>query len=271
MKRLIILAMVLMLALSCVSIVACGGGGDDDTGQSEQDEMPTAAPASEGETPTAEATEEGSSGEGELEKIFENVASKAGEIRCVHYVARQTYPGQQDSEYEFWMNEAGKVRMEGSVSGQEESVMIMDDESMIVYTPQTGDAMKFSMGSTEAPDIPFDEDPVEEIESITGFGYTIKGEERINGMDCIVVDYSDMNVETTVWIWKDHGFPVKTVVETDMGTMTTEFTQIDFDCPPESTFQLPAGVEVMDLEEMMNQYGGGMGDGDIGDIMEGLE
>ncbi len=33
MKRLMVLMLVLMLALGCVSIAACGGGGDDETGQ----------------------------------------------------------------------------------------------------------------------------------------------------------------------------------------------------------------------------------------------
>lgn len=260
MKTLLSLLMVLVLLLSSGVMVACGGGGDDETGAA------TVAPT-EGTPPEGTPTQEPTS-DGDLDDLLANIAEKAEDIDCFHYKAEVTIPQMPTETLEFWMGE-GKMKMEGSAGGSQRGIYIWDEEAgvMIMYTPDTGQAMQFPLDSSdmgiEAP-----ENPVEDVGSLMDWGYTTQGEETINGMDCIVVKYSIMGAETTMWIWEDYGFPVKTVVDSPSGKMTTEFKEIDFDCAPDSEFKLPPGVEVMDLEDMMSGFGdfGDMGDFEMPDM-----
>jgi len=244
MKTLVSLLMVLALLLSSGVIVACGGGGDDDEGTPEQTRTPDVQAPTEQPTP-----------EGDLDDLLADIADKAEDIDCFHYKAEVTIPQMPVETLEFWMGE-GKMKMEGSAGGAQRGIYIWDEEAgvMIIYTPDTGQAMQFSIDNADMGIEP-PENPVEDVESFMDWGYTMQGEETLNGMDCIVVKYSIMGADTTMWIWEDYGFPIKTVVESPSGRVTTEFKEIDFECAPDSEFKLPPGVEVMDLEDMMGGFG----------------
>ena len=75
----------------------------------------------------------------------------------------------------------------------------------------------------------------------------IVGSEVVDGKDCWVVEASAEGVSTKYWIWKEKGFPVKVEVDTAEGKTTMEYKNIDFGNIPDSEFELPAGVQIMEM------------------------
>ncbi|MFO8009514.1 MAG: DUF4412 domain-containing protein [Dehalococcoidia bacterium] len=222
-------------------------GEVEETAQTEPDETPTGEPEETGDT--------GDTGDEGTEAVnLPGLVSKAEEIDCFHGKGTVSNPGMADQDLEFWMK-GDRMRIEGSFSAQgqvQEGIIIQDYAAgeMVFYSSEMGQAMKMSIDDPqtgeEAPD-----EPTGEVESIMQWDPKVTGSEEINGKHCAIVEYTDSSgTTTTMWIWVDYGFPVKSIVETAEGDVITEFKEIDFDCPPESKFELPAGVEVMDLGDM---------------------
>ena len=68
-----------------------------------------------------------------------------------------------------------------------------------------------------------------------------------------MVEYtSKQGDKTRSWIWEEHGLPIKTITQTDEGDYTTEIKNIEFGTVSEDEFELPAGVEKMDIPGGMN-------------------
>jgi hypothetical protein len=53
-------------------------------------------------------------------------------------------------------------------------------------------------------------------------------------------------------IWLKYGLPVQVEMMSPSGTSRTEMKNFDFGHIPDSTFELPAGVEIINLSDMFN-------------------
>jgi outer membrane lipoprotein-sorting protein len=62
-----------------------------------------------------------------------------------------------------------------------------------------------------------------------------------------VVEYSYGGATVKSWIWKEHGFPIRTETTTSEGTVIVVFRDIDFGDIPDSMFELPPGVQIMEF------------------------
>jgi outer membrane lipoprotein-sorting protein len=64
-----------------------------------------------------------------------------------------------------------------------------------------------------------------------------------------VVEYTVPAEQTTVkmWIWKEYGFPIRAEMTTSAGTTIAEYRNLDFSDIPDSLFELPPGVEIMEF------------------------
>jgi hypothetical protein len=74
--------------------------------------------------------------------------------------------------------------------------------------------------------------------------------ETVNGYPCDVYQFPDPTTGgmTTAWIWTAQRFPVKIEQQTRQGPVTAVLSNIRVGAAiAESVFQLPAGVEVMDM------------------------
>jgi outer membrane lipoprotein-sorting protein len=69
----------------------------------------------------------------------------------------------------------------------------------------------------------------------------------VDGKVCLVVEYSYGGAKIKSWIWKEHGFPVRTETTTADGTTIIEFKNIDFGNIPDSMFEIPAGVQIIEM------------------------
>jgi outer membrane lipoprotein-sorting protein len=79
--------------------------------------------------------------------------------------------------------------------------------------------------------------------------------EILDGVRCKVVTLPGEGDEgtTKMWIREDYGIPVRIeMLLPEGGNMVMEYKNIKMEQLPAETFQLPAGVEIMDLGKMMN-------------------
>lgn len=234
MKKLPII-LIAMLALLSIVAIACGGG---DEGAPTEAPGTTAAP---GATATPEATAEPTSPalpSGELGDILGKVSA----IDSVTYDTVVTGTGMPSSTTKTWLkNGAQKMKSETTVQGQT-SILIVDQGSGLAYSymPEQNLAIKMDLGT--AP-----ESPLEGTGIIQGYDPTVTGTETYDGKECLVVEYDAEGVQTKMWLWKEYGFPVKVVTTADGATVTVEYENIDFGAIPDSVFELPEGVEIMEL------------------------
>jgi outer membrane lipoprotein-sorting protein len=233
------LGIILIAVIALFSIVAVGcGGGEEATPTPTKAPGATVAP---GTTATPEATAEPTSPpqpSGELGDIL----GKASAIDSVTYDMVMTGTGMPSSTTKMWLkNEAQKMKTETTVQGQT-SVLLVDWGSEVAYSymPAQNLAIKMDLGT--AP-----ESPLEGTGIIEGYDPTVIGTETYDGKECLVVEYDAEGVQTKMWLWKEYGFPVKVVTTADDATITVEYKNIDLGPIPDSVFELPEGVEIMEL------------------------
>lgn len=80
------------------------------------------------------------------------------------------------------------------------------------------------------------------------------GKEIRDGKNCVVVQYKEGEVETRMWLWEDQGLPVRIESTYNNSTTVMEYKNYKLEALPASLFELPPGMEVMELPGM----GGGM-------------
>jgi len=113
-----------------------------------------------------------------------------------------------------------------------------------VYISAQNIAMKMDIGEVQEN---VGESPVEQSESIEKYNPTVVGSEVLDGKNCLVVEYTTETAETKMWIWKKHGFPIRTETTTDKGTTIVEIKNIEFGDIPDTMFELPAGIQIIEM------------------------
>jgi outer membrane lipoprotein-sorting protein len=53
-----------------------------------------------------------------------------------------------------------------------------------------------------------------------------------------------------MWIWEQYGFPIRVEMTTTEGTVIVEYKNIEFTDIPDIMFELPEGVEIMEIPGM---------------------
>jgi outer membrane lipoprotein-sorting protein len=80
------------------------------------------------------------------------------------------------------------------------------------------------------------------------------GSETIDGHACDIFRYTDSETGelTTAWVWTEKQFPVKFETDGSGGKTLVELSNIQIGAAiPDETFQLPAGMQVMDMGNLM--------------------
>jgi len=110
---------------------------------------------------------------------------------------------------------------------------------MYMYLPEQSMAMKMDLA--QAP-----KSATEEAGSILDYNPTVVGTETIDGKVCLVVEYTAEGATTKAWIWEEHGFPIRVEATTSEGTTIVEYKNIEFVDIPDSEFELPEGVQIIE-------------------------
>jgi outer membrane lipoprotein-sorting protein len=163
--------------------------------------------------------------------------AQAAAVVSVKYDMVLTAPGEPLTTQKVWLKK-GKMRMELTAEGQNMVYLIDSDAKMMyMYIPVQNMAMK--MDFSLAPEA------ATESLALEGYNPVAIGTETLDGKVCLVVEYTVQGVKTKSWIWKEKGFPIRMETATPQGTMVMEFKNIEFVDIPDSMFELPAGVQIV--------------------------
>ncbi len=224
-----ILALLAVLIVGVVLISGCGGA-------SEKPETPTERPVTQ---PIEETTTPPS------DESLSDVLAKAVGIGSVKYDMVITIPGEPSVTSTVWMK-GHNMRTEMTVEGQT-MIMIMNGDKQEAYTYFPDENMATKIDFSQATESATEKSATEEVGSIEAYNPTGIGTETIDGKLCTVVEYASPEGKAKMWIWLEHGFPIRTEITTPEGTGRTDWRNIEFVDIPDNMFELPAGVEIMEI------------------------
>lgn len=187
------------------------------------------------------------------EEELMGIITKGKEISSMSYEV-EMYSPEATMEGSFWQK-GEKIRMEGKIEMEEaekgiveeEMIVIVDNKEKVAYTYIPAQDMAVKIGLEET----------EEVQDVSMKGQStdlsekqpvIVGVETLRGKECIVVEYTAEEGTTgKMWIWKKHGIPIR--VESDETVI--EAKNIEFGEIPDGKFELPEGVEPMEIPNNM--------------------
>ena len=154
----------------------------------------------------------------------------------------------------------GKMWSEMTVMGQQMTI-IVDTEKKVVYM--------LAAGQNQAMKLPYDQYETQ-AGGVANPGSATQGKltgtETVDGQLCDVYEKTESFGTIKTWIAKSNGFPVKSETTTSLGVSKTEFKNVKIGGVPDSLFELPAGVQVVDMGNIPGLSGGGMPGGAGGAI-----
>ncbi len=144
----------------------------------------------------------------------------------------------------------GLFRMEMTTRGQT-SIILHNANGTYTVMPNEGMAMKM-------PRLQPGQRPVQGADNYAQYleqqHAERTGSETIDGRACDIYRFTDSEsgALTTAWIWKEKMFPVRLETEGSDGKTLIEISNIQLGAAvPDDSFQLPAGVQVMDMGALM--------------------
>jgi outer membrane lipoprotein-sorting protein len=198
---------------------------------------PPSAPSSTETTTPSPSEPEPSQPSGDT---LDDILSLTSGIGSVKFDMVMTGGGMPSLTTKVWLK-GEKMKTEATMEGQT-VINIIDHgtQTMYMYMPEQNMAFRVTYEQAQGS-------PVEETMAISQYHPQNLGTETIDGKVCLVVEYTVQGASTTMWIWEEHGFPIKVVTVTDQGTTTIEYKNIQFTDIPDSEFELPPGVQIMDM------------------------
>jgi len=214
---------------------------------------PTAPPPQEPageEGPGEEAIPPEAPGEeapGEEAPSLSGVLDKARGISSYSCEIEVTIPQEEPITAKTWWK-GDKTRWEGNFEGQD-VVLLLDlgAQEALVYMPDEKMAFRMDYSSAEET---VGEPPQLQIEEMMEYQPETLGTEVIDGKECLVASYSKAGEQVKIWVWLEHGLPIRTEITTAEGTTVMTLTNIQIGGVDDSIFELPDDVEIMDMPGM---------------------
>lgn len=191
-----------------------------------------------------EVTEEETTSQGGKEdKTLSKILSLGANISSLKYEMITTQQGKIITQ-KVWLKK-NKMRTEMTTGGQT-IVMLLDMETKTIYQylPSQNTAFKMQSDKNTSESTL---SPIEEMKSILNYNPVVKGTEMIDGKNCLVVEYKANGTEIKSWFWKEKGFPLKMEITVNGEKVVVEYKNIEFVDIPDSMFELPKGVKIMEM------------------------
>ncbi len=183
----------------------------------------------------------GENGVGELEEVL----ARGADIASLHYDTVITEPDSSPETVEVWL-EGDKIRTETDDPALAASGMIVDFATGVQYTFTPG--MEAVYRTTyEGPVVTI----ITQTQSLPYYELSILDTETMDGKECLVIEFDDGEAMIKMWLWKEHGLPVRTERTTDEGLIVYEFKNMDFSDIPDDTFEIPPGIEIIDMDSQI--------------------
>lgn len=142
-------------------------------------------------------------------------------------------------------------RMETAAEGQV-AIILRNREGTFTVMPSEGMAMKIAVLRPGQQPI---RGAAEYGEYLAERQAERIGAETVGGYACDIYRFTDSEAGGTVtaWVWKDKMFPVRFEIDGSDGKMLVELSNLQLGANiPDTAFQLPAGVQVMDMGGLMS-------------------
>ncbi|MGI6648875.1 MAG: LolA family protein [Bacillota bacterium] len=223
----------LLIGLLSIALIGCGGGSQNTNSQppnSSQPDTQQNAPPANDDSPIS-------------------LLAKAKQIEGMSY--DYTYKDKSNTiNGKFWV-QGHKTRMETTVEGQT-VVTIYDGVTMYNYMAEEDMAIKITPDQSNLKETPLDY--TEDIDTKPD-KYKIVDSTVYDGVTCkvVVITTADGKEECKMWVREDYGIPIRIEVDSQEGKAVMEFKNLQIGPQPAEKFQLPAGVQVMDMTNMLNQ------------------
>ncbi len=226
------LGFILVLALTAVSLLAAGCGEEEESAPTgTATPAPTAAPtvtetpaSTATPTPTATTTEP-------LDERLSDLLGLTADIESVRFNVTLETPVGPPVDTTIWIK-GNKMRTDATMPGLGETISIIDFDAQTMSTVIGGQTVTVDISM--AP-----QSPVAAAQVLADYAPTIVDTETIDGKVCTVVEYTLEDGTAKMWLWEEHGFPVKIEATTAEGTVTILYTDIDFSPIDDSIFELP--------------------------------
>lgn len=138
---------------------------------------------------------------------------------------------------------AGNLRSESVESGQSTAIFIRNSGKGYNYMFTSGDQKAIKVSDAHPAE---DINPVETLQDVSENTQPL-GKEVKDGKNCVVIKYEEDEVVNRVWIWEDFGVPIRMESTYNKSTTVMEYNNYKFEAIPEAMFELPQGMNVMDL------------------------
>lgn len=191
-------------------------------------------------TPTPTATPTSTSGE-----TLGDVIGTGKSIGDVKFDQVMTTSGQTQSTTlhmyvkDAWLSDKMKFRYEIAEGGTT-MVMLYDFGARTAYEYFPDQNMAYLIDFGQAAQ----NNPTENANQIVPVKV---GTETIDGKLCDVYQWTYQGSTAKEWIWREKSFPIRMESTTSSGTTIIEYQNIVFGTLSDSLFQLPAGVQIMQL------------------------
>jgi hypothetical protein len=220
--------LVLMLCLTS----ACGGGGSSTTSTSST-AVTSTTPTKTTTPPATTTTAAGNS--------VSDILGKGMKFDSIRYDLTMTASGQTTKITIY--QKGNKTREEMTVGSVVAAILIdADAQTSYTYMPSLNMATKMTYDSSAI--IP---GAWETPNTIMNYNPNIVGTESIDGKSCTVIAWDiPGSGSAKEWVWTEKSFPLKMETTYSGVTTTIEYSNIDFSDIPDSIFQLPEGVQIVD-------------------------
>ncbi len=182
----------------------------------------------------------------ELKDLF-----KSGQnLDQLAYTMKLTGYGEEPITTKVWMKN-GKMRFESAILDQT-VISIMNEDAFYTISVNDKMAMKMPLDSVNNPSgNTVSLDDVTENVDFSSFKYI--GKEKINGVNCLVVENNNDDLGTTkMWLHEKYGIAMRmeTVAKDQVGSFTMEVTEFSVGEVSDDLFNVPEGYEIMDLGDL---------------------
>ncbi len=232
----ILLVTVLVLVFSSFGLAGCGG--DKQENNSSGDSQSVSA----GQKTTQDTKKESA-------KDLFSKGQKIEGMTCDYVFTSEGVTAQG----KMWV-QGDKVKHETTAQDQK-IIMLFDGSTYYSYNPAENMAIKFTIedmqGDSEDIDTPLDyteeasDELITELETMDYEGYKCR---------VLLVKEKESQDEVKMWVREDCGIPVRVEATDVNGTKTVmEYKNLKVGALPAGTFELPKGVQVQDISELMSQ------------------
>ncbi|NSW82605.1 MAG: hypothetical protein HPY90_04895 [Syntrophothermus sp.] len=235
-KKIRVYSAVLLAMILCFSLTGCGPGESKNEPQGQSNQPSTKTQVS----------------EPAKEESLSDVLAKGQGLKSMSYEFILTTP-QGTQTGKVWLD-GNRLKTDSTIEGKR-IVTFFDrtTNTVITYYPEQNQAVKLSAGtdSNEAPS------PTDYTGNLNPNKVKVIRTEIYDGARCKVLEMiapSSQGEKVLLWVREDLGLPVRVETTAASGEKTImEYKNIYVGSLPADTFELPPGVQVTDLNSMMNK------------------